>query len=161
MGLKVSDLRFLHSWFLNMIRRVLAQVAPPNSVGQHTLENDQRIVDCLRARFTLFYLCRNIRLYAACTDRLKVVTVDDYFGEPHKIKTIHTIWIFAEEPGSAILEVSVDGGDFESVGGASEKVTRHTREFSGNYFKFKIRHTETNSPQIDAIVVDYSEDGEK
>jgi len=92
---------------------------------------------------------------------LEVQTVNHYFGEAQMRKTINKIWVYAKEGVTTAIEISIDDQDYQSLGDTKGPLTTFNVNFSGAHFvSFKIRQAETNSPQIDAIIMNYQEDGE-
>jgi len=88
-------------------------------------------------------------------------TVDYFIGEDQKLKSINRIWVIARDAFNATLEISVDGERFQSVGGIEKRINKFQKTFTGHYFQFRIRHNEINSPQIDSIIIDYTDKGVK
>jgi len=92
---------------------------------------------------------------------LELETVDHYIGEDHHLKQINRIWVFAKDALDATLEISVDGNRYQSVGGITDILNKFNKTFMGHYFRFRIRHNNTNSPQVDSIIIDYTDKGVK
>lgn len=70
------------------------------------------------------------------------------FGSRLRIKRIRGFAAYSTNPQSAVVQVSIDGGQWETLGKLTKKVQNIDCDIHGHYFEFRVLVANTNEPFI-------------